>query len=91
MFFVTSIVSAINVLEENIPLIDIVYEVVSAFSTTGLTVGITTSLSDISKILLSIAMFIGRVGPISLILAVTIKQQKRGSEKILPESQVVVG
>lgn len=91
LFFVTSIVSAINVLEENIPLIDIVYEVVSAFSTTGLTVGITTSLSDISKILLSIAMFIGRVGPISLILAVTIKQQKRGSEKILPESQVVVG
>ena len=69
----------------------LIYEVVSAFSTTGLSVGITSSLKDISKVLLSIAMFIGRVGPISLVLSVTLHQKEKVSDKILPEAKILVG
>lgn len=91
LFFVTIITSIVYILEYPIQLIDVTYEVISAFSTTGLTTGLTPYLSDVSKLLLSFAMFLGRVGPISLILAVTLKQRKRGSEKVLPEGHVVVG
>lgn len=91
LFFVTIITSMVYVLECPIQLIDVTYEVVSAFSTTGLSTGITPDLTAASKLLLSFAMFVGRVGPISLILAVTLKQRKRGSEKVLPEGHVVVG
>lgn len=44
---------------------DVIYEVFSAFSTVGVTRGITTSLSIGSKLTLMILMLIGRVGPIT--------------------------
>ncbi|MBR1779022.1 MAG: hypothetical protein IJ758_00760 [Clostridia bacterium] len=91
LLFVTVIISLVYIFESPIPLIDVTYEVVSAFSTTGLSTGLTPHLTDMSKLLLAFVMFVGRVGPISIILAVTLKQKKRGSEKILPDGQVVVG
>lgn len=70
--------------------VDIVYEVVSAFGTVGLSTGITPFIGTISKIVLIITMFIGRVGPISLIIALTTRHQK-GTESILPEGKIIVG
>lgn len=83
---------AVSLLEEtkNIHIVDIVLEVVSAFATVGLTAGITTLLSDASKVLLSIAMFIGRVGPISLGIAITLNKS-RTKDRILPYSKIIVG
>ena len=49
----------------------------SAFSTTGLSLGITPFLSSLGKFALVVLMFIGRVGPLTLVLAV-------GSKVILP-------
>ncbi|MDQ5983722.1 MAG: trk/ktr system potassium uptake protein [Eubacteriales bacterium SKADARSKE-1] len=90
-FLVTILTIMIFFFELDKSFLSILYEVVSAFSTTGLTTGITPFLSTASKALLSLAMFTGRVGPISLILSVTMKQHKRGYEKILPEGKIVVG
>ncbi len=70
--------------------IDIIFEAASAFGTVGLTAGITTSLSAISKIALIITMFIGRVGPISLVFALTMRHARR-TETILPEAKIIVG
>lgn len=81
----------ISVIEKGISFLDISYEVISALSTTGLSTGITSSLSSISKFLICLAIFTGRVGPISLILAITIKKHKRGVDKILPDSKIIVG
>lgn len=69
---------------------DIVFEVVSAYSTTGSSLGITPFLSIFSKILLSFVMLVGRVGSISLIFALSIKKKER-TEIILPEGRVIVG
>ena len=51
---------------ESIPFLPLAFEVVSAFGTVGLSMGITADLSDAGKILLSVLMFLGRVGPLTL-------------------------
>ncbi|MDO4501404.1 MAG: potassium transporter TrkG [Erysipelotrichaceae bacterium] len=54
---------------ENVPLIDALYEAASAIGTVGMSTGITSSLSTVSKILIIGLMFLGRVGGITLIYA----------------------
>lgn len=68
---------------------DAAFEVVSALSTVGLSTGITAQLSPESKAVLCVAMFIGRVGPISVVLAVFHGRTQASYE--LPEEEVVVG
>lgn len=51
---------------EKLPFLPLVFEVVSAFGTVGLSMGITGQLSDLGEILLSLTMFIGRIGPLTL-------------------------
>lgn len=54
---------------EAFPLLDIIFEVTSAFGTAGLSLGITPRLHDSSKLLLIVTMFAGRVGLLTLALA----------------------
>lgn len=49
---------------------DIIFECVSAFGTAGLTRGITTQLSDFSKLVIILSMFVGRIGILSFALAI---------------------
>lgn len=56
-------------------ILKIAFEAVSAFSTVGLSLGITTQLSDVSKIVLVVTMFIGRVGALTIFIAF-INQEK---------------
>jgi trk system potassium uptake protein TrkH len=67
----------------------ILFETTSAFGTVGLSTGITAMLSDMGKILLIVTMFVGRIGPLTLALAVSLQE-----ERLLynyPEEQVMVG
>ena len=66
----------------------VVYEVISAFSTTGLSMGITAGLGVISKLLIVITMFIGRLGPMTVALAFT--SNKRSSIKY-PKEDILIG
>ena len=50
------------------PFLDICFEVFSAFGTVGLSRGITTGLLDLSKVLLIITMYVGRVGIMTLVM-----------------------
>ncbi len=69
---------------------EILFEVTSAFGTTGLSLGITGSLSIISKITLIFVMFIGRVGVLALLLM--IRDNKFDENKIrYPEGDIMVG
>ncbi|WP_261806994.1 TrkH family potassium uptake protein [Lapidilactobacillus luobeiensis] len=52
-------------------LLDLVFEVSSALGTVGLTTGITPHLSDIGKIVIALCMFIGRLSPITVMVALT--------------------
>jgi trk system potassium uptake protein TrkH len=53
---------------------DAVFEATSAFGTVGLTTGITPSLPDPARLLLVVAMFAGRLGPLTLVLALAARQ-----------------
>lgn len=60
--------SLILCLEPQLPPRDIIFEVTSALFTVGSSLGITADLCDLSKIILSTAMFIGRVGILSILI-----------------------
>lgn len=47
----------------------LLFEVISAFGTVGMSLGLTPELSTVGKVLISILMFIGRVGPLTLAFA----------------------
>lgn len=59
----------ISKFDHQLPLIDIAFEVFSAYSTVGLSLNTTPLLSDPSKIVLIIIMFIGRVSMITILTA----------------------
>jgi trk system potassium uptake protein TrkH len=51
------------------------FEVTSAFGTVGLSLDVTPHLSSFGKILISVIMFLGRVGPITFIVALSARQR----------------
>ncbi len=65
------------------------FEVISAFTTTGLTTGITDDLSGASKMLLVFLMFAGRLGPITLASAIALKRTSRLYE--YPKERPIIG
>ena len=67
----------------------LIYEVVSAFGTVGLTLGLTPSLTTIGKVMLALTMYCGRVGPMTLFLALTNRKKNRGIR--YPEDKILVG
>lgn len=76
-------------LTENAQFIDLCFEVVSAFGTVGLTRGLTPHLSDYGKILICIVMFVGRVGILTLLIALAKKVDQIAYE--YPKEYVVIG
>ncbi|MEW6411090.1 MAG: TrkH family potassium uptake protein [Candidatus Zixiibacteriota bacterium] len=65
------------------------FEVISAFGTVGLSMGVTPHLHDIGKLLIVVTMFIGRVGLLTLAFALA-RPSQRG-EVIYREEEVMVG
>ncbi|GAA3049376.1 potassium transporter TrkG [Streptomyces roseofulvus] len=67
----------------------VIFEVVSAFATVGLSTGITAELPGIGQLVLVALMFIGRIGPITLVSALALRERTRRYE--LPEERPVIG
>ncbi len=59
------------------PALDVVYEAVSATATVGLSRSLTSSLNDFAKIIVIVTMYLGRVGPISLAVALGSKNESQ--------------
>ncbi|EMK00507.1 TrkH family potassium uptake protein [Leptospira sp. WS58.C1] len=75
--------------EKPLPFLDICFEVVSAYGTTGLSRGVTSQLEDPGKLILCFVMFVGRVGVLTVLLAFVPKRKPR--RYWYPEEYVVVG
>lgn len=73
--------------------VDILFESVSAFGTVGLTRNVTPFLSAISKIVISCTMFIGRLGPLTIALAVASRQNRCRcvGNYTYPEGKIIIG
>lgn len=85
----TCLVTVIVALIEPFPLDDIIFEVVSAVGTVGLTKGITAYLSISSKLILCLTMFFGRMGGLTLLLAFAEKRNQIKLER--PYDKVLIG
>lgn len=85
MIFDIAVMSA----TEKAPFLSILFEIVSALGNTGLSMGITSSLSPVGKALLIATMFIGRVGPLSIAYAIVVKPHK--SYFSYPKTEIFVG
>ena len=91
VLFDTVVISAVESLAGNEDtLADVLYETVSAFATVGLTTGITPSLSTVSKLLISLTMFLGRVGPLTVSMALSGGPGKPDAIRY-PEERMMVG
>lgn len=84
------LVTVLLKLTDNLPFLSILFEVVAAFSTTGLSTGITPCLSDPGRILLIITMFAGRVGLLTIVLALAQGLQSNDGIRYT-EEKVIIG
>ena len=66
---------ALTLTEDGIPFLDLFFDTVSAFGTTGLSTGVPPLLSVGGKILFMIIMFLGRLGPLTLALALAPREE----------------
>ena len=76
------------IMEPDISLMDALFEVTSAFGTVGLSTGITTGLSDGSKLLSILVMYIGRLGPLTI---ASLWYFTRGERTSYPEGNIAIG
>ena len=69
--------------------LDILYEIVSAFGTVGISRGITADLSSLSKIILIVLMYLGRVGAATLGVGILDNHRKKHTK--YSEGKIIVG
>jgi trk system potassium uptake protein TrkH len=72
------------------PLDQTLFEVVSAYSTTGLSLGITTGLNPIGRLIIIFTMFAGRLGAITIMIALL--GRDKGKKLVdYPEESILIG
>lgn len=71
-FVATVLLSAVT----DVSALDVMYETVSATATVGLSRGLTAALNIWGKIIIIITMYLGRIGPISLAIAFSMRKEK---------------
>jgi trk system potassium uptake protein TrkH len=88
---VAAIVAVSLVIVELTPFghLDVLFEVTSAFSTVGLSTGITAELPTAAQLILVVVMFVGRLGPITFASALALRERQRLYQ--LPEGRPIVG
>jgi trk system potassium uptake protein TrkH len=85
---VTIVTMALSI-TERADFIVVFFETVSDFGTVGLSLGITPHLTDFGKVLITITMFAGRVGPLTLAFALAQRSKKTLIRS--PEEKILVG
>ncbi|MED3803802.1 potassium transporter TrkG [Lysinibacillus xylanilyticus] len=91
-FFMVLVATIILLITEpNASLIQIIFEITSAFGTCGMSLGITSDLSVVGKIIIMILMFVGRVGLISFLYSLGGGGRGKKSSYHYPKERVIIG
>ena len=88
LLWIAGTIFVLLISERGMNFIDILFETVSAFSTLGASIGITDSLSITGKLIISLTMLVGRIGVISLLLA--LGTHKEQADYSFPEERVMI-
>lgn len=90
MYLVLMIIGAMIISSvENLPILTTLFETCSAIGTVGLSLGITPNLGQLSRAILIILMFVGRVGGLTLVFAAFSKPAANTSK--YPREKITVG
>ncbi|MEH7075335.1 TrkH family potassium uptake protein [Neobacillus drentensis] len=89
LFMVMLITLILTISEHGQDFLAIIFEVTSAFATVGLSMGLTPELSPIGKVLIIFTMFAGRVGPLTIAYAVTIRRNPDAFR--YPKGKITIG
>lgn len=76
--------------ENGVGAVQCLFDAISAFSTAGLSAGATAVTGYAGKSLLIVTMFIGRIGPVSLILSLIMNSSNR-KNIVLPDGNIIIG
>ena len=87
--FLLTITESASLASGEMDILQLIFEEFSAFSTVGLSMGITSSFSDAGLIILSISMFIGRLGTLMLIIALSKKVHSNRYK--YPDAHIMIG
>lgn len=87
VIFVTMVLS----ITENSDFLTLLFEATSAFGTVGLSLNFSPKLSTIGKLIIAATMFAGRVGPLTLVVALAQRAQRHKSNLKYPEDRILVG
>ncbi|MEG1781786.1 MAG: potassium transporter TrkG, partial [Oscillospiraceae bacterium] len=71
--------------------INSLFESFSAFATVGLSTGVTGVMSFAGKIFTILSMFLGRVGPVTLAISLSLKYNDYSQREIVPDGKITVG
>ncbi len=74
---------------DGLALLPALFEVTSAFGTVGLSLDVTPNLRTFGQVLISVVMFLGRVGPITFIVAIAARQRTPLCK--YPEEEIAIG
>jgi trk system potassium uptake protein len=88
-FSLINLFTILLLLPDDVRFLPAMFEVVSAFGTVGLSMGLTPSLTTAGKVIIIVVMFIGRIGPLTMALA--LGEQRDRARFAYPTERVMVG
>lgn len=88
--FISIIFFLLTITEKGADMSKLLFETVSAFGTVGLSAGFTSELSPAGRILITIMMFIGRVGPLTMAFALAVHRNNKGKIRFA-EGKILIG
>ena len=84
-------VIAISAMQPELELADVLFECASAVGTVGVSAFGSASLNAVSRILIIITMYIGRIGPLTAALMIARRQDKKKARINYPEGNIMIG
>ncbi|ENQ3080476.1 TrkH family potassium uptake protein [Bacillus cereus] len=89
LFIVMIATMLLTITEPGKDFLMILFEATSAFGTVGLSMGLTPELSPLGKIIITLTMFAGRVGPLTIAFAVTLR--RNADPFSYPKGKIMIG
>jgi trk system potassium uptake protein TrkH len=89
LFIVVIVTMLLSITDRGHNFIMYLFEATSAFGTVGLSMGLTPELSPLGKILIVLTMFAGRLGPLTIALAITMRRRRDSFH--YPEGKILIG
>lgn len=92
IIFVMIMAIIVSFIQPNLEMKALIFEVVSAFGTVGLSMGITTSLAPLTQLAICLTMFAGRLGPLTLISVWNSRWMSDTIDAVrYPEEKIIIG